>query len=72
MKCTTCGRDIGNHCYSDHPTAVTHSWAPTECRKCYIKAGHPECKNEDCDSLLMPNWVYCSKCGTKQNETEGS
>lgn len=68
MICDTCGKDLGDHIYSDHPTAHTHSWASKQCRECYIKSGHPECKNEKCDTLLMPNWKYCSECGTKQTE----
>ena len=70
MNCTTCGKDIGNDIYSDHPTAHVHSWAPKQCRECYIADGHPECIADECTTLLMPDWNYCPDCGAKQKEVE--
>jgi len=68
MICCKCGK-ITETCYNDSG-ALGMVHGDINCRQCYILDGHPECKNEECEALLVPHWNYCPICGLKQEVGE--
>ena len=61
MKCASCGTET-EVCYTDQGVlGMTHGMC--QCRECYVKGGHPECKT--CGELCYETWKFCGHCGAE-------